>query len=38
MITIESLRFAYGGKQKFDGLNLSLGPITCGTGPSGCVK
>ncbi|NLA87688.1 MAG: ABC transporter ATP-binding protein [Clostridiales bacterium] len=38
MITIESLRFAYGGKQIFDGLNLSLGPITCVTGPSGCGK
>ncbi len=38
MITIESLRFAYGGKPIFDGLNLSLGEITCVTGPSGCGK
>lgn len=38
MITIDSLRFAYGGKQVFDGLSLSLGRITCITGPSGCGK
>jgi ABC-type nitrate/sulfonate/bicarbonate transport system ATPase subunit len=38
MITIEALRFAYGGKPVFDGLSLSLGHITCITGPSGCGK
>ncbi len=38
MITVESLRFAYGEKQIFDGLSLSLGRITCITGASGCGK
>ena len=38
MINIDSLRFAYSGKQIFDGLSLSLGRITCITGPSGCGK
>jgi ABC-type nitrate/sulfonate/bicarbonate transport system ATPase subunit len=38
MIIIDSLRFAYGDKQIFNGLSLSLGSYTCITGPSGCGK
>lgn len=38
MITIDSLRFAYDGKQIFNGLSLTLGYTACITGPSGCGK
>ena len=38
MIVVDSLSFAYGDKQLFDGLSLSFGGVSCITGLSGCGK